>query len=116
MCHLKAVRIEKGTGTDSFFCLQEDSNSPLSWTQSKVFFTPLLKTLVLSMPGPYVRGGERKDSPAGAPPVAFKGQRQIDIPPSTYSRSVTYAVPCATFGSYPYRGYENLIKQSFTII
>lgn len=37
MCHLKAVRIEKGTGTNSSFCLQEDSNSPLFWTQSEVF-------------------------------------------------------------------------------
>ena len=34
---LKAVRIEKGTGTNSFFCLQEDLNSPLSWTQREVF-------------------------------------------------------------------------------
>lgn len=37
MCHLKAVKIEKGTGTNSFFCLQEDLNSPLSWTQREVF-------------------------------------------------------------------------------
>lgn len=45
------------------------------------------------------------------PPVAFKGQRQIDIP-SSYSHSVTPAASCATFGSYPYRSYGNLIKQS----
>lgn len=65
------------------------------------------------MTGPYVRGGECKDSPAGAlPPVAFKGQRQTDMPPSSYSHSVTPAACCTTFGSYPYRGYGNLIKQS----
>lgn len=46
------------------------------------------------------------------PPVAFKGQRQTDMPPSSYSHSATPAACCTTFGSYPYRGYGNLIKQS----
>lgn len=44
--------------------------------------------------------------------MAFKGQRQTDMPPSSYSHSATPAACCTTFGSYPYRGYGNLIKQS----